>query len=147
MKISTKGRYALRMMIDIAVNSDGEHNVTIKEISARQDISVKYLEQIVNSLSKAKLLRSTRGAQGGYRLSRNPEDYTAGEILRLMEGSLAPVECLEDEENLCPRKNACSTLSFWTGLRDVVNNYVDSVTLADLIQKEKELLSGGEYCI
>ncbi|MGN1097806.1 MAG: RrF2 family transcriptional regulator [Clostridia bacterium] len=146
MKVSTKGRYALRMMIDIALNSDGENNITIKEISERQNISVKYLEQIVNTLSKAKLLRSTRGAQGGYRLSRAPEDYTAGEILRLTEGSLAPIECLE-EENLCPRKDICTTLEFWTGLNNVINSYVDSVTLADLVQRVKDLNGGGEYYI
>lgn len=147
MKISTKGRYALRMMIDIALNSDGESYITIKEISRRQDISVKYLEQIVNALSKAKLLRSARGSQGGYRLSRPPQAYTAGEILRVTEGSLAPVECLEDEENLCPRKSVCATLEFWTGLYRLIDNYVDSVTLADLVQRAKELGSGGEYYI
>lgn len=147
MKISTRGRYALRTMIDIAVNSGADRNITIKEISARQDISVKYLEQIVNVLSKARLLRSVRGAQGGYRLSRRPEEYTAGEILRLAEGGLSPVECLEGDENLCPRKGRCPTLSFWEGLDKVVRDYVDSVTLADLAQKEMELNNGGEYYI
>lgn len=147
MKISTRGRYALRTMIDIAVNSESEKNITIKEISKRQDISVKYLEQIVNTLSKARLLRSVRGAQGGYRLSRRPEEYTAGEILRLAEGGISPVECLEGDENLCPRRGHCPTLGFWEGLDKVVRDYVDSVTLADLAQREKELNSGGEYYI
>lgn len=147
LKISTRGRYALRTMIDIAVNSDGDRNITIKEISQRQRISVKYLEQIVGVLSKAKLLRSVRGAQGGYRLCRRPEDYTAGEILRLAEGGLAPVECLENEENTCPRRTVCPTLDFWKGLDRAVREYVDSVTLADLAQKEKNMRGGGEYYI
>ena len=147
LKISTRGRYALRTMIDIAVNSDGERNITIKEISHRQNISVKYLEQIVNALSKAKLLRSVRGAQGGYRLSRRPEEYTIGEILRLAEGGLAPVECLENEVNTCPRRSACHTLAFWEGLDRAVRDYVDGVTLADLAQKEREMCGGGEYYI
>lgn len=147
MKISTRGRYALRTMIDIAVNSDRDRNITIKEISQRQNISIKYLEQIVGILSKAKLLRSVRGAQGGYRLNRRPEDYTAGEILRLAEGGLAPVECLESEENTCPRRTVCPTLEFWEGLDKVVRDYVDSVTLADLAQKEMAFRGGGEYYI
>ena len=98
-------------------------------------------------LSKARLLRSIRGAHGGYRLSRRPEDYTVGEILRLAEGGLAPVECLDTEENLCPRRWSCSTLAFWEGLDKVIRDYVDSVTLADLTRKEREARSGGEYCI
>ncbi len=147
MKISTRGRYALRTMIDIAVNSEGGRNITIKEISKRQGISVKYLEQIVSVLSKARLLRSVRGAQGGYRLSRAPEEYTVGEILRLAEGGLAPVECLDSEENICPRRGNCSTLAFWEGLNKVISDYVDSVTLADLASRERESHAGGEYCI
>lgn len=147
MKISTRGRYALRTMIDIAVNSGADKNITIKEISERQDISIKYLEQIVGVLSKAHLLRSVRGAQGGYRLSRRPEDYTAGEILRLAEGGLAPIDCLEGGKNICPRRAVCPTLSFWEGLDKVISDYVDSVTLADLAQQEKNVAGGGEYYI
>ena len=147
MKISTRGRYALRTMIDIAVNSGTDKNITIKEISERQDISIKYLEQIVGVLSKAHLLRSVRGAQGGYRLSRRPEDYTAGEILRLAEGGLAPIDCLEGGKNICPRRAVCPTLSFWEGLDKVISDYVDSVTLADLAQQEKNVAGGGEYYI
>ncbi len=147
MKISTRGRYALRTMIDIALNSGAEKNITIKEISERQNISVKYLEQIVSVLSKARLLRSVRGAQGGYRLSRRPEDYTAGEILRLAEGGLAPIECLDGETNICPRKSICTTLKFWEGLNKAIADYVDSVTLADLVQQSKDILGGGEYYI
>ena len=140
MKISTRGRYALRTMIDIAVNSGSDRNITIKEISERQGISVKYLEQIVGALCKARLLRSVRGAQGGYRLVRKPEEYTAGEILRLAEGGLAPIECLEGERNDCPRRSICTTLSFWEGLDKVISDYVDSVTLAQLVP------GGGECC-
>lgn len=134
MKISTKGRYALRMMIDIAKHSQGQW-VPIKEISERQGISVKYLEQIVTSLTKSGLLRSFRGSGGGYMLTRSPEQYTAGQILRTIEGKLAPVACLEDEENLCERKDRCLTLNFWQGLYQVINTYADSVTLLDLVSQ------------
>jgi Rrf2 family protein len=132
MKISTKGRYALRMMIDIAENS-GDERVTIKEISERQNISVKYLEQIVPNLTKTGLLRSERGSGGGYRLSKAPDQYTMGDILRAIEGKLAPVACLEDEINQCSRAEICKTLRFWKGLYKVINDYVDSITLQDVI--------------
>ncbi len=131
MKISTKGRYALRMMIDIAINSDGNW-VSLKDISERQGISVKYLEQIVTLLTKAGLLRSVRGSGGGYMLTKSPEQYTIGQILRTIEGRLAPVACLESDENLCERKDECPTLEFWQGLFNTVNEYVDSYTLKDL---------------
>ena len=133
MKISTKGRYALRMMLDIAERDTGEF-IAIKEISERQGISVKYLEQIVTSLTRAGLLRSGRGPQGGYTLTKRPEQYTAGEILRAIEGKLAPVACLEGEINPCERSSICKTLHFWKGLNNVINEYVDSVTLQDLIE-------------
>ncbi len=132
MKISTRGRYALRMMIDIAEHG-AEGKVSIKEISERQGISVKYLEQIVPSLKRAGLLRSERGLGGGYMLSRPPEQYTAGEILRAIEGRLAPVACLDDETNCCERSGHCETLGFWTGLYNVINDYVDSVTLQEFL--------------
>jgi Rrf2 family protein len=133
MKISTKGRYALRMMIDIAENaSDGM--VSIKEISERQGVSVKYLEQIVPNLTRAGLLRSERGSGGGYMLTKPAEQYTAGAILRAIEGKLAPVACLEDETNHCERSAYCKTLGFWTGLYEVIDDYVDSVTLKDFLQ-------------
>ena len=112
MKISTKGRYALRLMLDIAAHDSGEP-VRIKEIASRQEISAKYLEQIVAILSKAGYVKSIRGPQGGYRLTRKPEEYSLGDILRLTEGSLAPVECLEGETNQCPRAGDCITLLFW----------------------------------
>jgi len=137
MKISTKGRYALRMMIDIAEHGTGEW-VTIKEISERQGISIKYLEQIVANLTHAGLLRSERGPQGGYMLTKAPEQYTAGEILRTIEGKLAPVACLNDDVNKCERKETCRTINFWMGLYKVIDSYVDSVTLRDLIGNSKD---------
>ena len=120
MRISTKGRYALRLMLDLAIHNTGEY-ISLKDISARQGITVKYLEQIVTGLTRAGFLRSQRGNSGGYRLSRKPEDYTVGEILRAMEGSLEPIACLDDEVNLCPRSSECLTLPFWKGLKDEEN--------------------------
>ncbi|OQB13711.1 MAG: HTH-type transcriptional regulator CymR [Firmicutes bacterium ADurb.Bin193] len=134
MKISSKGRYALRMMIDIAEHSN-EAWVAIKDISKRQEISTKYLEQIVTHLTRSKLLKSGRGPQGGYMLTRAPEQYTAGEILRAIEGDLAPVACLVDEVNQCERAKICKTIGFWTGLYKAVDNYIDSVTLKDLVNQ------------
>ena len=131
MKVSTKGRYALRMMIDIVIHGSGGC-VSLKDISKRQEISVKYLEQIVGSLCTAGLLSSVRGPQGGYKLTRCPEKYTVGDIIRATEGSLAPVACLENMENQCPRAEECLSLSFWRGLNNVVNKYMDSVTLKSL---------------
>lgn len=133
MKISTKGRYALRFMIDLAQNGSGEC-VPLKDISNRQGISVKYLEQIVTPLVREGLIRGVRGNQGGYILAKTPSQYTAGEILRPVEGNLAPVACLDNEHNLCPKKNVCPTIGFWEGLYEVVNKYVDSYTLEDLVK-------------
>ncbi len=135
MKISAKGRYALRLMIDLAQHNDGEW-IALKDISFRQGISVKYLEQIVSGLSHAGLLRSSRGAAGGYQLTRSADQYTAGEIIRALEGSLAPVACLEQTANRCSRREYCPTLGLWEGLYDVVNKYLDSFTLADIAQAE-----------
>lgn len=132
MKISTKGRYALRMMIDIAEHNNGEW-ISIKDISKRQSISIKYLEQIVTNLTKSGMLLSSRGAQGGYMLARAADKYTAGEIIRVIEGNLSPVACLENETNLCERRSVCPTINFWEGLYDVINQYMDSVTLQDLV--------------
>lgn len=134
MKISAKGRYALRLMVDLALHDSGGY-IALRDVSRRQNISVKYLEQIVGILQKAGFLRSVRGPQGGYRLARRPEEYTAGEILRLMEGSLAPVACLEDDPNLCPRYAVCSTIHFWEGFSRQINDYVDSKTLRDLMEE------------
>lgn len=144
MKISTKGRYALRLMIDLAVNNNG-NPVSIKDIAARQDISDKYLEQIIAALNKARFVKSSRGPQGGYKLTREPKDYTVGMILRLTEGSLAPVACLEDEVNTCDRQEGCATLKLWKKLDDAIKGVVDSVTLADLVEWQNE--SAGNYVI
>lgn len=137
MKISTKGRYALRTMLDLAMHDEGTL-IPLKDISHRQGITIKYLEQVMNLLSKAGYVRSVRGAGGGYRLSKAPSAYTVGDILRTAEGSLTPIACLEDEINQCPRASECLTLGFWQGLADVINNYVDSVTLEDLIQRAQD---------
>lgn len=135
MKISTKGRYALRLMLDLALNNSGEP-IQIKDISSRQDISNKYLEQIVSALNKAGMVRSIRGPQGGYMLAKKPEDYTVGDILRVMEGSMAPVSCLEFEENTCPRESTCATLMVWKRLDEAIKGVIDGITLADLVEEQ-----------
>jgi Rrf2 family iron-sulfur cluster assembly transcriptional regulator len=137
MKISTRGRYALRMMIEIA-SSNREEWISIKDISERQGISIKYLEQIVTNLTRSGLLLSSRGPQGGYMLSKEPSQYTVGEILRVIEGELVPVACLESNANPCDRRGACPTIKFWEGLHDVINEYVDSFTLQDIIDSSRE---------
>jgi len=136
MKISTRGRYALRMMIDIAENDGENERVPMKDISERQGISVKYLEQIVTNLTRAGLLRSVRGSSGGYYLTKKPAQYTVGEILRAIEGKLAPVACLEDEVNQCDRAEFCQTIGFWEGLYKVIREYTDSVTLQDFLDRK-----------
>ena len=136
MKISTKGRYALRLMLDLAVNAT-DRRVSIKSIAARQDISDKYLEQIITSLTRAGYVESARGVQGGYRLTRSAEEYTVGMILRLTEGSLAPVRCMEDEQNQCPRAGQCVTLDVWKRISDAVSDVVDHITLADLAENQE----------
>lgn len=139
MKISTRGRYSLRLMLDLAINARDENDyITIKSISERQDISDKYLEQIIPALSRAGFVKSIRGKQGGYRLAKKPEDYTVGMILRLIEGSLVPVACMEDDPNQCPRCDKCVTLDVYKQINEAVNNVVDNITLADLV-KEQEL--------
>lgn len=145
MKISTKGRYALRLMLDLALHNTGEY-ITIKSISIRQEISDKYLEQIITHLSKSGFVKSIRGAQGGYRLAKAPEEYTVGMILRLIEGSLAPVACLDDEPNTCNRSSQCATLDVWVQINDAINNVVDNITLADLVDKQYSL-TGNNYII
>ena len=131
MKISTKGRYALRVMIDLAVNDKGDY-VSLKDISNRQEVSLKYLEQIMAMLNKAGYVKSTRGNNGGYRLAKSPEEYKVGDILRKTEGDLAPIACVNGEE--CGKRENCKTFKFWQGLDNVINAYVDSKTLADLIK-------------
>lgn len=136
MKFSTKSRYALRFMIDLALHNNGEY-IALKDISERQNISIKYLEQIVSVLTKAGMLKSVRGPQGGYKLGKEASKYTAGDILRVTEGSLAPIPCLENEEIDCEHYSQCTTIGFWKGFYEAVNSYVDSITLEDLAQEYK----------
>ncbi|MFQ9799576.1 MAG: RrF2 family transcriptional regulator [Clostridia bacterium] len=133
-----EGRYALRLMLDLALYGNGTC-ISLRDISARQNVSVKYLEQIVVILARAGFVKSVRGPQGGYRLARPPKDYTAGEILRLIEGSLAPVPCLEDDTNSCPRSAECATVVLWSRLNQAISGVVDGMTLEDLavIQRSK----------
>jgi len=145
MKISTKGRYALRMMLDLAQNQ-GDGYVALKDIADRQDISKKYLEQIVPVLNRANLLLANRGYQGGYRLSRAADQYTAGEILRLTEGSLSPVACLDQHPNLCARCGECLTLPVWQGLEEVINRYLNGITLQDILDRQRAL-GADDYVI
>ncbi len=129
MKISTRGRYALRVMIDLAEHNSGEF-IPLSDIADRQEISEKYLESIIGILSKSAIVSGRRGKGGGYRLSRSPELYTVGEILRLTEGSLSPVSCVDGE--FCKREENCKTFSMWKGLARVINEYLDGITIADL---------------
>ena len=143
MLISTKGRYALRVMVDLAEHPN-EGFIPLKVIANRQEISEKYLENIIKLLVKAKLLNGLRGKGGGYRLTKAPQDYTVGAILRLTEDSLAPVVCLEENAAVCSRMADCRTLSLWQGLDKVIRNYLDSVTLADLMRQGSP---GADYVI
>ncbi len=136
MKISTKGRYALRLMLDLALTSTGQP-VPLRDVAQRQDISDKYLEQIVIQLSRAGLVRSVRGAGGGYLLTRPLQDYTVGEILRVLEGSLAPVSCAEDA-SCCGRASQCVALEVWEQIQAAVSSVVDHITLADLVKRYHE---------
>lgn len=137
MKISTKGRYALRMLLDLAEHQ-GEGYVALKDIAERQEVSKKYLEQIVPVLNKAGLLLTNRGFQGGYRLSRPPQQYSLGEILRATEGSLEPVACLDQRPNACPRAHSCATLPIWEGLSRVISEYLDGISLQDVLDRQRE---------
>ena len=132
MLVSTRGRYALRILLELG-KYDAARYVPLPLIAQRQDISEKYLESIVSTLVKAGLLDGMRGKNGGYRLNRPLEGYSVGEVLRLTEGSLAPVSCLETEVNSCPRAGDCLTLPMWKKLDDLINGYLDSVTLSDLL--------------
>lgn len=138
MKISTKGRYALRLMLDLAGNG-GERPVSLRDVARRQAISDKYLEQIVTPLSRAGLVRSVRGAGGGYLLTRAPADYTVGDILRPLEGDLAPVECATDAD-FCQRCGECVTVELWQEIHQAVSQVVDNTTLADLVVRQQEKL-------
>lgn len=138
MKISTKGRYALRMMIDLAEHQ-GDGFIALKDIAQRQNISKKYLEQIVPILNRSNFLRTNRGYQGGYRLVREPRAYTVREILALTEGGLAPVACLDGDTTFCARGEFCATLPMWKGLQEVIENYLEKITLQDLLEQQQEL--------
>ena len=143
MKISTRGRYAIRVLLDLAEHNNGEY-IPLMDIAKRQEISEKYLESIVSVLSKNKFVTALRGKGGGYRLARDPGQYTIGSILRLTEGSLAPVACLEDEPNLCERAAFCVTLKMWEGCYKVINEYFDGITLQDLLEQGNDM---GDYVI
>ena len=143
MLISTKGRYALRVMIDLAEHQ-AEGFIPLKVIAQRQDISEKYLESIIKQMVKAKLVSGLRGKGGGYRLTKAPEQYTAGSILRITEDSMATVACLEPGSEACPRAAECRTLSLWRGLDKVINDYLDDFTLADLMHSDPD---GYDYVI
>jgi len=134
MKISTKGRYALRTLIDLAQHSNGGL-VALKDIAARQEISQKYLEQIVTQMTRAGFLKGVRGSQGGYRLSRDPRNINVGEILEAIEGSLSPVACLDPGREVCDRCGECSTLDLWKGLYGTVMDYLSAITLQDLVDR------------
>ena len=144
MKISTKGRYALRVMIDLAKRSDGTP-VSLKDVAKRQNISDKYLEQIISVLNRAGFVRSIRGAQGGYLLKKDPKEYTVGMILRLTEGSLAPVACIEDDEVICDRQDSCVTIMVWKKINEAISGVVDNITLQDLVDWQNE--KNGTYVI
>ena len=143
MLISTKGRYALRVMIDLAEHQSEEF-ISLKEIAQRQEISEKYLESIIRILVKAKVVESLRGKGGGYRLRKAPEQYTVDSILRLTEESLAPATCLESNAEACSRSGGCRTLALWQGLDKVIREYLESVTIADLVEQGT---AGDDYVI
>ena len=132
MMISTRGRYALRVMIDLAEHAE-EGYIPMKEVAERQGVSLKYLERIMPALSKNNLVEGVHGKGGGYRLSRRPEEYTVGEILRLTDGELVPVACLECGAKPCGRKDQCKTLSMWSKFYDMTNEYFDGITIADFL--------------
>ena len=136
MNITSKGRYALRVMLDLAQHRE-EGYISLKTIADRQGYSMKYLEMIVGSLKRAGLVASTRGKEGGYRLVRDPEDYTIGEILRCIEDNLAPVACIKAGDICCEHAGECMTVPMWKELDDITNAYLDGVSLQDLLTGEK----------
>lgn len=142
MLVSTKGRYALRVMIELAEHNRDEY-VPLRQIAKKQSISVKYLESIITTLSKAEIIDGLKGKGGGYRLNRKPEEYSVGEILRFTEGTLAPVSCLECKPNKCDKTASCRTLPMWEKLETIITDYLDHVSIADLIDSSKT----GDYQI
>lgn len=143
MLISTKGRYALRVLIDMAEHS-GKEYIKLIDIAKRQEISEKYLESIVKELVRNNIVVGLRGKGGGYKLSKAPDSIIVGDVLRLMEGGLSPVACLEDGSRTCPRVSECRTLEFWRGLDEVIRKYINSYTIADLMRTEE---AGNDYII
>ncbi len=143
MLISTRGRYALRILIDMAEHNSNKY-IKLKEIAERQEISEKYLESIVKELVNHHIVVGLRGKGGGYKLSKAPDEINVGEVLRFMEGSLAPVACLEDNSTPCPKAPFCRTLDFWRGLDQIIRNYTDSFTISDLVKTEE---AGNDYVI
>lgn len=138
MRISTKGRYALRMLVDLAEHKN-DGFIALKDIANRQNISKKYLEQIVTVLNKSHILQTNRGFQGGYKLAVAPEKCTVGEIIRVTEGTLSPLACIDDDNEVrCDRSDECATLFVWKGLKDVVTDYLDGITLQDIVDKKME---------
>lgn len=142
MRISTKGRYALRMLLDLAEHRDSGF-IALKEVAERQSISKKYLEQIIPVFSKSGILLTSRGVQGGYRLAETPDRYTVGEILRMTEGSLSPLVCAEQETAECERSGKCAMLPVWQGLTRVISEYLDGITLQDILNQQKERGDGA----
>ncbi len=142
MMISTRGRYALRVMIDLAEHRSGGY-IPMKDVAERQEISLKYLENILPVLTRSGLIEGMHGKGGGYRLKREPQVYKVGEILRLTEGDLAPVACLACGAAPCPRAAACKTLPMWSKLSEMINTYFDGITVADLMEN----VTAGDYII
>lgn len=138
MLISSKGRYALRVMLDLAENSNGQF-IPLKDITRRQNISQKYLESIMVMLSKSGFVEAMHGKGGGYRLSKEAKEYKIGDILRLTEGTLAPVMCLEENAKECERADTCQTLPLWAGLNKVISDYLDNISLEDILQGSEKL--------
>lgn len=137
MKISTKGRYGLRMMLDLA-EKYSDKLIPLKDIAARQEISDKYLEQIINQLNKANLVKSVRGSQGGYKLAKSPDNITVGEILRVLEGSLSPVYCAEDYGETCERSKECKTIGLWIEIKAAIEKIVDNKTLLQILEENNK---------
>ena len=134
MKISTKGRYGIRLMLSLALHYESG-TMALKTIAKEQEISEKYLEQIINPLTKSGLVKSFRGAQGGYILTKHPNDISIGEILRILEGSLSPVDCVDNP--MCPNSDSCVSLSIWKKMKDALDDVVDNISLGDLIEEYK----------
>lgn len=142
MMISTKGRYSLRVLIDLAEHSSGEY-IPMKDVASRQDISLKYAEKLLPVLTKNNLIEGVHGKGGGYRLTKSPEEYTVWEVLKIAEGDLAPVACLEENAKPCSRASDCRTLGMWKEYYEMTKKYFSGITIADLMKTA----TGGDYVI